>query len=163
MNPLSLCLSIVPLNGVSTPPAPVTAIVQSHVISELREEHAVLAVNFGAATCPHVIHYEHGLATLTISGEAGVWRGKKQIAYTDALAGRPIDFSANLIETDYDLKNIAALPPATPRSPSWQRWLLWTGVGVVVAGVAYRIYDAKQDGPRPLPNGSASLQRGVSF
>jgi hypothetical protein len=160
MNPLSLCLSISPLTTVSTPPLPVASIVQSHVIQQLRQRHPELRVNFDNASCPNVIHYENGLAALKIFGQAGIWQGEKQIAYTDALAGRRLDFSQNLLELDVPLS--AAPPPSlkSESSPSWRRWLLWTGVGIVATGVAYRIYDSRQQNSGNR-TGSSGLQHGI--
>lgn len=159
MNPLTLCLSIVPLGSVSHAPSPVIEIVQNRIIQQIKQENPLLLVNFGSASCPNVIHYEEDLSSLKLLGSAGLWSGEKSISYTDALSDRPLNFDENLKTPQPPYENVSAVP-----SSIWKSWILWGGIAAVAGSVIYlKTHNSNSSKPSQNKPGTVNLRRGITF
>ena len=163
MNPILLCLSILPLQSpTALAPSPVLEIVQQHVLSEMRKNSPNLVVNFGVASCPNVIHLEQGVASIRLFGATSTWSGEKHIAYTEALAARPIDFGLNLAEPSL-LPAISSSATRDVGQPStWKPGVLWAGAALIAAGAIYYLH--KSGGTRTQSSENRNeLRTGIKF
>lgn len=160
MNPLTLCLSIVPLTNQTHTPTPVMEIVQNRIVQQLKVDKPDLLVNFGKSSCPNVIHFEEELSSIKLLGNSDVWIGEKQISYTDALSDRSLDFDENL-KMPHNTQNGNSNPP---QSSSWKPWVLWTGLALTAGGLTYYLIHQRKSHTSNQQRGeSVNLRQAITF
>lgn len=164
MTPSILCLSIMPLVGSNPPPTPVSQLVKSHIVNELKKSNHELLVNFDTKTCSNIIFYQEELSSMTLSGETPIWSGEKSVSYTDAIAGRELFFEEHLNDNVQNLSDLSSTRDNNSFKKNWKKWALWTGAAVIAGYATYKIIDSRgSSGSSDAGNSSVALQKGIRF